>query len=228
MKRYLPRLVWYFIKLLRITCRVVPINDQRADIRAQGKTYIYAGLHAQQIAFVMMGEPGSGAIVSRSDDGDLIADTLAKTGVVPIRGSGGATRKGGALALRAIVNHVAGGKPACIAVDGPTGPRGIVNPGVALLSKKTGAAVLPLSLVPRFRFVLKRSWDRTQVPLPFGRIDAMFADPMLAREGESVTDFADRIAAKLAELECINDPKEAAVTQVATEEPKVIGTRKAA
>ncbi|MCA9137075.1 MAG: lysophospholipid acyltransferase family protein [Planctomycetales bacterium] len=216
MDRILPYLVTGFIKLLRVTCRVRAINDSRDALRAAGQPYIYAGLHAQQIAMVVHAEPGSGALVSRSKDGDLIARTLEKTGAVPIRGSGGESRKGGAAALRALVNHVAGGRPACLAVDGPKGPRGVIHPGVAMLSQKTGAPVLVMALVPTHRIVLSKTWDRTQIPLPFCRIDGAFGDPIYPRDGESIREYAQRIQDELLRMERQYDPKEAAITQAAS------------
>jgi lysophospholipid acyltransferase (LPLAT)-like uncharacterized protein len=215
MSKVLPYFVMGFIKLLRLTCRVHPVDDPRDELRAAGQPYIYAGLHAQQIAMVTYAEPGAGSLVSRSKDGDLIARTLESTGAVPIRGSAGASRKGGAAALRALVNHVAGGRPACLAVDGPKGPRGIVNPGVAMLSQKTGAPVLPISLRAYWRVVLKRTWDRTQFPLPLSRIDGTFGEPIYPREGESVREYARRIQDALLELERRCDPKEASIAQAA-------------
>ncbi|WP_182868523.1 lysophospholipid acyltransferase family protein [Stieleria mannarensis] len=217
MNRVLPFLVTGFIRLLRATCRVNAINDSRDRLRADGQPYVYAGLHGHQIAMVILAEEkeSAGAMVSRSKDGDLIARTLNKLGVIPIRGSGGARRKGGMTALRAMVNHVCSGKPACLAVDGPKGPRGVVNPGIAMLSQKTGAPVLPMSLVPRRRIVLSRTWDRTQIPLPFCRIDGVFGDPMYPREGESVAEFTRRIQDTLLRMEAEYDPKEAAIAHAA-------------
>lgn len=220
----MPYLVTGFIRLLRLTCRVRAINDQRDALRAEGQPYIYAGLHAQQIAMVVHAEPGSGALVSRSRDGDLIARTLEKTGAVPIRGSGGSSRKGGAAALRALVNHVTGGRPACLAVDGPKGPRGVIHPGIALLSQKTGAPVLVMALVPTRRLVLSRTWDRTQIPLPFCRIDGAFGDPIYPRQGESVRDYTQRIQDELLRMERKYDPKEAAITQTPEIAPKTPST----
>lgn len=213
MKSVLPHLTLAFVKILRATCRVHAHNDPRDRIRQSGGTYIYAGLHAQQVAMVTYAEPGAGSLVSRSKDGDLIARAIESTGAVPIRGSAGASRKGGAAALRALVNHVAGGRPACLAVDGPKGPRGIVNPGIAMLSQKTNAPVLPVAIVPRWRIIIKSSWDRAQVALPFSRIDGTFSEPIYPRDGESVRDYADRIQSELLALERRCDPKEAAIAQ---------------
>lgn len=213
MNRLLPFFVTGFIRLLRISCRVRPINDSRATLRAARQPYLYAGLHGQQIAMVVLAEPGACALVSRSKDGDLIARTLEKTGVIPIRGSAGASRKGGVAALRALVNHVSGGRPACLAVDGPKGPRGVVNAGIAMLSQKTGAPVLAMSLVPSARIVLPRTWDRTQIPIPFCRIDGAFSDPIYPRDGESVSEYTQRIQDELLQLERQYDPKEASIAQ---------------
>ena len=66
--------------------------------------------------------------------------------------------------FRALVTHVDGGRPACLAVDGPKGPRNLVNPGIALLSQKTGAPVLPISLRAHWRIVFKSTWGPDSVP----------------------------------------------------------------
>ena len=73
MTKVMPHLVMLFVRLLRWTCRFRPVNDRRDELRAVGQPYIYAGLHAQQIAMVMLAKPGAGSLVSRSKDGDLIA-----------------------------------------------------------------------------------------------------------------------------------------------------------
>lgn len=213
MKKILPHCVIWLIKLLRATCRVRGINDPRPEFWKRGQPYIYAGLHAQQIAMVVYAEPGCGSLVSRSKDGDLIAKSLAKTGAVPIRGSAGGGRKGGAAALRGLVNHVSAGGSACLAVDGPKGPRGVISPGVALLSQKTGAPVLPLSLLAHWRKVLPNTWDRTQVPFPFSKIDGTFGDPIYPQDGESTRDYTQRIQDALLALERQCDPVEAAIAQ---------------
>ena len=61
---------------------------------------------------------------------------------------------------------------------------------------------------------MKKSWDRTQVPLPFSRIEGTFAKPIYPREGESLGDYVIRIQQTLYQLECDTDPEEAANTMV--------------
>ena len=209
LKRYFGYLLIGYIKLLRLTCRVEAVDDPRPGIRQQGLVYVYAGLHAQQLTTIVAAEPTTGALVSRSDDGELIAKVLQTTNVIPIRGSGGARRKGGAAALLALINHIKSGRPAYLAVDGPKGPRGTVHPGVAMLSQKTGMPVLPLSFVPSFRIVIKNSWDRIQIPLPFSRIRCSFCEPIYPCQGEAVSEFVDRVQRSLIELEQRSDRAEA-------------------
>ena len=213
MMKLLPYLVLGYIRLLQLTCRARILHDSRPGLKAQGNTWIYACLHAQQIASMLFADPNIGAMVSRSKDGDLIATALRKLGVTPIRGSGGESRKGGAAALRALVQHVSSGKPAFLAVDGPKGPRGVVHPGAAMLSIKTQQPIVPLSMIPRRRVIFSKTWDRFQLPLPFCRVEATFGEPIFPKPGESVREFRDRVQESLLRLQRESDPAEAAEFQ---------------
>lgn len=159
----------------------------------------------------MGSEAGTAAMVSQSVDGQLIVPTLQVMGVTPIRGSNrtrGQT-KGGREALVALMEHVEGGKPAYLAVDGPRGPRNRVHKGVAALSKKTGAAVLNMVAVPERRWILSKTWDRLQIPKPFCMIHGYFAEPVYPIADESLEDYRRRIEASLTALELAHDPSEA-------------------
>jgi lysophospholipid acyltransferase (LPLAT)-like uncharacterized protein len=113
-------------------------------------------------------------------------------------------------ALDALVEHVQTGSPAIIAVDGPRGPRGRVRKGIAALALRADATVLNVILVPRWRLRITISWDRFQVPLPFSRIDAFFAEPIRCEPNEGIESVRRRIEASLNELELAHDPSEAA------------------
>ncbi|MCC9605180.1 lysophospholipid acyltransferase family protein [Blastopirellula sp. JC732] len=199
------------VLLLRLTCKVRLHDDPRPALRADGVPYVYSVLHAHQVAAAMGSEPGTAAMVSQSLDGQLIVPTLQVMGVTPIRGSN-RTRgqaKGGREALEGLIEHVAGGKPAYLAVDGPRGPRNRVHKGVAALSQKTGAAVINLVAVPQRRWILAKTWDRLQIPKPFCRVDGYFAEPVYPIVGESLEEYRRRIEASLNALELLHDPVEA-------------------
>lgn len=209
-----PRLVGWAIAgvviLLRWTCRVCVTNDPRPELRRRGVRYVYSILHAHQIAAAINREAGTAAMVSQSGDGELLVPGFNAIGIIAVRGSSrtAGRDRGGAAALAGLVDHVATGKPAIIAVDGPRGPRGQVRKGIASLSRQTGAAVLNVVLVPRRRLIMPKAWDRFQVPLPFTCVDAYFAEPITPQGEEGVEALRRRIETSLNQLEAACDPAE--------------------
>jgi hypothetical protein len=207
------------VLLLRWTSRVRWHDDPRPALRAAGHAYVYAILHCHQLGAVVACERGTGAMVSRSADGDLIIPTLRVHGIIPFRGSNrsGAEDKGGAAALDGLIEHVRGGRPAYLAVDGPRGPRNEVQRGIAKLAMATGAAVLVAVPVPGRRWILARAWDRFQIPKLFTKLEIYFGPPLLPQDGEELESFRKRIESALVALEEQHDPEEAAAGKLAAE-----------
>lgn len=201
------------ISILRWTCRIKLHNDPRERLRREGRSYVYSILHAHQVAATIGAEPGTGAMVSRSADGQIIVPALKVIGCIPVRGSSrskpGNGSKGGLPALDALIEHVQGGRPAILAVDGPRGPRSHVHKGIALLARESGAVVLNVVTVPTRRWTLQKAWDRMQIPKPFATIHAYFSTPLEPRDGEGLESFRQRIEASLRALEHQHDPAEA-------------------
>ena len=209
----------FLMLMLRLSCRVRFHHDPRPELRRDGHPYAFAILHGQQLGAVLAAEPGTAAMVSRSADGDLLVPALRVSHVLPVRGSTrlGLRDKGGSEALDRLIEHVKTGQPAYFAVDGPRGPRGVVNRGVARLAMAANAAVLAAIPVPQRRWILSRTWDRFQIPKPFSRIDAYFAEPILPKAGEGIEELRLRIQASLANLEREHDPTEAVLGRGAAE-----------
>lgn len=208
MKRIAPWLVGLLMLSLRLTCRLRYHNDPRQRMARDGKNNLIAGLHAEQIAGALGAEQGTGTMVSRSADGQIVVPALRISGHVPIRGSSGARDKGGASALQALIQHVRGGQPAMLAVDGPRGPRGTAQKGIGLLARKTETSVIAVVAIPSQRWILTKTWDRIQIPCPFSKIDYYFSEPMYPRRGEALEAFADRVGQVLRDLEMAHDREE--------------------
>jgi lysophospholipid acyltransferase (LPLAT)-like uncharacterized protein len=204
--------------ILRATCRVTTHNDPRPALRASGEPYIYSVLHAHQVAAAIKRERGTVAMVSQSADGELLLPGLWVLGIQVVRGSNRSQHqdKGGQSALRQMVVHVTKGSPAYLAVDGPRGPRGRVRKGIALLSREAEAAVLNVVAVPSRRWIIRGTWDRLQIPQPFSRIDAYFAEPLRPREAESIEQYRRRIEHSLIQLEQDCDPAQAVAGAAST------------
>jgi lysophospholipid acyltransferase (LPLAT)-like uncharacterized protein len=113
-------------------------------------------------------------LASRSRDGGYIAELLAALGMQAVRGS---SSRGGAMALRQLQECLAQGLSVCVTPDGPRGPRYEVQEGVVWLAARTGVAVVPVA-VNAFPHWELRSWDRTQLPRPLGRLELVFGPPL--------------------------------------------------
>ncbi|WP_231932995.1 DUF374 domain-containing protein [Botrimarina mediterranea] len=210
-----PRLIAWpiaaYVLLLRRTCRLRVHGDPRPELHRRGERLAYSILHAHQLAAAINTDPDTAAMVSQSGDGDLVVRAFRALGVTPVRGSSqkGGRDRGGVAALDALVDHVSAGSPAIIAVDGPRGPRGRVRKGIAALALRADATVVNVILVPRWRLRITLSWDRFQVPLPFSRIDAYFAEPIRPEPNEGIESVRRRIETALNALELEHDPSEA-------------------
>ncbi|MEO9593237.1 DUF374 domain-containing protein [Rhodopirellula bahusiensis] len=197
-------------KLFRLTFQIRVRNDQRERlVQRTGKQYALAILHAHQLAALSLSAPKVGAMVSRSRDGDLLMPLLRGNGCVPIRGSSGSGEKGGATALSKMIRHVKDGNPSVIAVDGPRGPRGVAQKGIAMVAIKADVPIVPVVLIPRRRWILPKAWDRMQILLPFTLVDALFGDPIFPTPGQTVDDLRQKVAESLRAMEHRMDPKEA-------------------
>jgi lysophospholipid acyltransferase (LPLAT)-like uncharacterized protein len=216
-KRALARLVGWLIAFIllafRATCRYRVIDDRRPALRAAGRPYAYALLHAHQAAAVFVNdEAHMAAMVSRSADGDLLVPSLRVRRVTAARGSSRSSRgdKGGRAALAELTEMARECVPVLLAVDGPHGPRGHVHRGVVELAVQAGAVVLPVLVLPSRRWILRGTWDRFQIPKPFAEVRLVIGDPLEPGDGsdEVTTQVLQRVARSLDELERRHDPEE--------------------
>jgi len=116
-------------------------------------------------------------MVSRSNDGELIARFAEKLGVIAVRGS---SSRGGGQALRSMLKFLSGDGSRLVAtvLDGPQGPRFEAKKGLLFLSKIAGAPLVPVAVSAWPAITMKKSWDRTLIPLPFSRVIVMIGAPI--------------------------------------------------
>lgn len=114
------------------------------------------------------------ALISHSRDGEMQAGIFRRFGFRTIRGS---TGRGGIKALLESIKVLQDGAMMAFTPDGPRGPSGVVQEGIMLMAKKSGAAVVPVGVSARWRW-LAPTWDRYLVPLPFTRAIMIFGEPM--------------------------------------------------
>lgn len=97
-------------------------------------------------------------------DGKLAGKTYARLGIIPIW----LKSKSPTEATRKMVKILKSGGVCAITPDGPKGPRQRMQMSAIDLARLSGAALIPVTNSTSRAKVLK-TWDRMQVPLPFGR-----------------------------------------------------------
>jgi lysophospholipid acyltransferase (LPLAT)-like uncharacterized protein len=192
LRRLIPYLVWTYVTVVGLTTRLrVHGQKKRDDMRTKGQRYIYCFWHQRQVFFTWSHRGDNASVlVSKSKDGELIAETMRLSRIDACRGS---SSRGGAAAAREMIETVERGLDLGITPDGPRGPAREVKPGVLFLAQKLRIPILPLTNALSRRLEFKKSWDKFQVPLPFGRAALVYGEPIWVREG-------DDVAAKAAEL----------------------------
>lgn len=140
------------------------------------------------------------ALISRSADGEFIAQTMEDLGFPAIRGSRRNPRatedKGGAEAFRDMVRWLRDGGGVAITPDGPTGPAQVMGEGAPSLARVTGVPVLLAGLACEPCLRLK-TWDRTIIPLPFARAAMVWDEPLFAPRAADPAELAHEWSARL-------------------------------
>ena len=113
-------------------------------------------------------------MISKSQDGEIIARIAKKQGWHAVRGS--SSRDGGK-ALKEMIERLRQSRLAGHIVDGPKGPAGIVKAGVISLACATEAVVVPFYTAADRAWYFQ-SWDRFMLPKPFARVTICFGQMM--------------------------------------------------
>jgi lysophospholipid acyltransferase (LPLAT)-like uncharacterized protein len=125
-------------------------------------------------------------MTSRSFDGEYIARFIQRFGYGVARGS---STRGATGAIVEMVRLMRAGRPAGFLIDGPKGPRYVAKMGAVLLAKKTGQPILPFTIAAQKIWVIRKSWDESQVPKPFTRARVFIAPPIFVSPEASDNDM---------------------------------------
>ena len=118
------------------------------------------------------------ALTSANFDGRWIARVIEHFGNRTVAGS---SSRGGMRALLGLKREVERGHSAAFALDGPRGPTRVAQPGAVWLAAATGSPVLPFHAEASSHWTA-RSWDRTQVPMPFSTVAIVLGEPLVVSD----------------------------------------------
>jgi len=120
-------------------------------------------------------------------DGKIAALSYNRLGINTIWGS---TKKGGSEAARAMIRVLKAGETVAITPDGPKGPRQRMQSSAIDIARMSEAKLVPVTATSTNSKILG-SWDRLQIPKPFGRgvvwIDAPINVPRKASDDDFET-----------------------------------------
>jgi lysophospholipid acyltransferase (LPLAT)-like uncharacterized protein len=160
------------------------------SVVASGRQPIFAFWHGRILpATLFWKNRGIVVITSQNFDGEWIAGIIERFGYGTARGS---TSRGGARALVRLRRELSSGRPAAFTIDGPRGPARVAQPGVVFLAGATGQPVLPFH-IEADRFWTMKSWDQTQVPKPFARMQVAIGEPIVVPDAADATIEAKRL-----------------------------------
>lgn len=197
MRALVPYLAYAYVTFVGWTTRLTVRNASvPRGLHDQGRRFIYAFWHQRQVYFTWTHrDVGASVLVSRSKDGDIIAETMRLSRIGAVRGS---SSRGGVAATLALVDSLKSGLDIGITPDGPKGPAREVKDGVLFMARSMKAPIVPITNALSNRFQVEKAWDKFQLPLPFGRAVVVYGEPIEVLEG-------DDFRAKAAELKAALD-----------------------
>jgi lysophospholipid acyltransferase (LPLAT)-like uncharacterized protein len=165
--------------LLKTICRTCRSPEGEELTAGLSDTYPRRGLLALWhetlgLAVWHYRKQGYHTLTSYSFDGELAARIMERFGNHALRGS---SSRGGSEALRQLemASEVAPGVG--FTPDGPRGPRRVAQPGIAILSARTGIPIVPQAFAAT-RCWNMNSWDRLIIPKPFATLLTAVGDPI--------------------------------------------------
>lgn len=194
-----PRLAGLVALADAVLCRAVrwDVDDSsRVLPRASGgESMIFACRHGELWPLLwIVRDLDVSILTSRSGDGELLARILERQGFATLRGSSSSRAiTAGRGALRVLRD---GGRLG-LAVDGPRGPRGLVQDGVLRLARRADVPIVALRRTGGRPWVAPGSWDHFEIPRPGDRLSLRVSAPLYVGPSEAGIEAAGE---RLAEL----------------------------
>ncbi|WP_319476919.1 DUF374 domain-containing protein [Marispirochaeta aestuarii] len=162
------------LRLLRRSWRISIINKEVLDNLYEENTpfllFFWHGNYAP--VFPILEGYKAAVISSRSERGSVIAEVCLNFGYQSALLSDRPSREAFDQMRRILSDSRAAGT----AADGPLGPRHQVKAGLIYLAAHLNLRLLPLAVACSSKIVLKKRWDKLEIPLPCARIALVFGE----------------------------------------------------
>ncbi len=188
-------LVFRILKFQELFTRIVEVNNP------DKMPCIYAMWHAHQ--FCVHGirhREKLHVLVSRSRDGEIIADVVERWGFKTVRGSKG--KKGAVEATMQMISILKSGENCAMMVDGPKGPARVVKDGVIKIAKMAGVPIVPVYWYSKnFTFAKFPSWDEMRSPVFSTNLINLYGEPIYVPNDCDEEEIRQKLQLSLENLE---------------------------
>lgn len=196
--RIAPPLGARYLRLLKRVARYDEIGRERLEAaRAEAGGGIFVIWHNRLLGGLPLHlDHNIGAVISQSDDGELLSRAMERIGFVGLRGS---SSRGGSEAFRGVIKHLRKGFDVSLTPDGPKGPRYQVQPGAAVAAARSGKPVFTVGVGMSPKLVFG-SWDRFQAPWPWSKIKVVYGEPLYFHKDQPIEEVQEAIRAALTQV----------------------------
>lgn len=187
-------IAYYIIKFLSLTLKVRIIENGH-DIR---KAHIYGFWHNKLIAPTIFFRKieKKVALSSPAKDGELISVPLEKLGYVVVRGS---SDKESVSSTIKLLKYIKKGYTMGTPLDGPKGPREKAKKGLLYLAQKTKTPLIPLGVYYEKKWILKKTWDKFEIPKPFSTINIILGEEIIIDSKKDIDEYIELVERKMKE-----------------------------
>lgn len=174
-------------KSLKVTFKNKEVINNQAN---QNRNFVLAFWHGQMLlAWYLHRNKNFTALISKSQDGDLLEKILKHWKYNVIRGS---SSNGGEVALGIMVDYARNNETVVITPDGPRGPINKMKAGAVITAKKSRTPLILFGIGYKKKRVLK-SWDKFEIPKFFSEAKAVYSDPVYVNSELSFAETSELI-----------------------------------
>lgn len=169
--------LYFLYRLFQWTWKIeVRESEELKKLLANNSLFVVAHWHGEELGILhLLKRYRVACMVSQSFDGELVARMIHHLGSRAVRGS---SSRGAVQALKGILRLAKEGWRPSVAVDGPRGPRHEVKKGVVEIAKILKVPILPINMACSRSFIFQKSWNKSELPLPFSHIVVEWGNPI--------------------------------------------------
>lgn len=164
--------------IINLYLKTIRINISNKPIRVKKAVYIF--WHSRMlIGWWLFKNNNASALVSQSKDGSILNNILEKWDYKIIRGS---SSKGSKDALNELIKSANEDRNIVITPDGPRGPVKLIKNGALIISNQCQIPIIPVRINYSHKIILKSSWDKFEIPIPFSKCEVSFGKEYFYKE----------------------------------------------